>query len=756
MCDTFPVRFGRLYLYYRPPAVKEKTKRALVFFGTLAALPLAAQETPRDQALRFMREETQFQLGFLPTEQSHPRTRGLSQTLQTNTVAGLRMLVSVDDDIPPAAWRAVVSPEFAALRGAIAGALDRGRSVYFSGCGATGRLAILLDAANRRFWREAYARHPELKVACGDLASRTRAVMTGGDFALIRSVESFEDYFAFGYRQMEEAGVRVGDVVVAISEGGETSSVLGTVQRGVDARAEVFFLFNNPPELLARNLDRCRHAIENDAVVKLPLCTGPMAVAGSTRMQAATIELLVAGAAFEAGLADHLAAKLTKTQRVMLGIGLWTPPRTVAQFETLLDQLRGDNNAAALARMADDEAEIYAKGGRVTYFADAGMLDIFTDTTERSPTFKIPPFRSVEEPDAPAPWAFVKDPLRPTPEAWTRLLEREPRGLEWDAATYARLRAPPEMIRNPPRIGRSAIERYRIGKEPDPSRTEARPNLAMAVLVGREAALLDEGTDAAWRQAFLEAAAGFDRRAALVVGRQAPDGWRDGLVRVEVDLPETPLRLFDHLALKLALNNVSTATMGKLGRLNGNWMAHVDASNKKLIDRSVRLVSELAGVDYTRACVALFESLEEIKGWDEARRRSTSPAAYTAERLLRQSRDAGYDEVLDLAIHSESLAGAIGRGAPYAFLAAEIYRATSRRVSFYLNGRQVTNVVVTPPRSAGEPAADGLAGGGERPAHLLARLGGRMTTVRRTLDLLAERTGTVWMRTGDDIVFRSK
>jgi N-acetylmuramic acid 6-phosphate etherase len=87
--------------------------------------------------------------------------------------------------------------------------------------------------------------------------------------------------------------------------------------------------------------------------------------------------------------------------------------------------------------------------------------------------------------------------------------------------------------------------------------------------------------------------------------------------------------------LKLTLNNVSTATMGKMGRLSSNWMAHVDASNKKLVDRSTRLVAELGGVDYETACIALFESLEEMKGWDEARRKTTSPAAYTVEKIKR-------------------------------------------------------------------------------------------------------------------------
>ena len=205
-----------------------------------------AGKTPREQALDFIRNETQFHLGYLPTEQSHPKTRGLSQALQVDTAKGIRMLLSVDDDIPPVVKQVIASAEFAKLRAAIKTALDNNKKVYFSGCGSTGRLAILLDAANRRYWRKTFEKHPELKAVCGDMTERTHAVMTGGDFAMIRSVEMFEDYITFGYHQMEEAGASEGDVVVAISEGGETSSVIGTVLRGVDVKAQVFFLFNNP------------------------------------------------------------------------------------------------------------------------------------------------------------------------------------------------------------------------------------------------------------------------------------------------------------------------------------------------------------------------------------------------------------------------------------------------------------------------------------------------------------------------------
>ena len=89
-------------------------RRFVGFIGVLlAGFAAHAQPSPREQAMRFIKNETQFHLGYLPTEQSHPKTRGLSQALQKDTAQGLRMLLSVDDDLPPVATQAIASEAFA-------------------------------------------------------------------------------------------------------------------------------------------------------------------------------------------------------------------------------------------------------------------------------------------------------------------------------------------------------------------------------------------------------------------------------------------------------------------------------------------------------------------------------------------------------------------------------------------------------------------------------------------------------------------
>ena len=65
--------------------------------------------------------------------------------------------------------------------------------------------------------------------------------MAGGDYALIKSVEGFEDFTAFGRKQIRDLGVRAGDVVFAITEGGETSFVIGTAWAGRGGGREGLF-----------------------------------------------------------------------------------------------------------------------------------------------------------------------------------------------------------------------------------------------------------------------------------------------------------------------------------------------------------------------------------------------------------------------------------------------------------------------------------------------------------------------------------
>jgi N-acetylmuramic acid 6-phosphate (MurNAc-6-P) etherase len=63
----------------------------------------------------------------------------------------------------------------------------------------------------------------------------------------------------------------------------------------------------------------------------------------------------------------------------------------------------------------------------------------------------------------------------------------------------------------------------------------------------------------------------------------------------------------------MLLNTLSTCTMVRLGRVMGNYMIWVVASNLKLIDRATRYIQRLTGLDYSTANHLLFEVVEYVE-----------------------------------------------------------------------------------------------------------------------------------------------
>ena len=182
-------------------------------------------------------------------------------------------------------------------------------------------------------------------------------------------------------------------------------------------------------------------------------------------------------------------------------------------------------------------------------------------------------------------------------------------------------------------LGAAAIQKFHIGSEVDISRRAPTATAAVLAVLGSE--LNGAGDSAASvSAAFGPAAEGFAERAAIVIGGEEPEpSGVERIFHVPCAIAPTHMKLFERLAVKLAFNNVSTATMGCMGRLVGNWMAFVDTSNKKLIDRGSRLVSELAEVDYETACYALHETNEMLRTTLSPGDEKPSPVALTIERL---------------------------------------------------------------------------------------------------------------------------
>jgi N-acetylmuramic acid 6-phosphate etherase len=541
------------------------------------------------KAVNFIENETEYHLGFLPVEQSNPRTKYLDRDFSESEEKGVRALLSVDQALLGLAEKTLNGQKFIQMSDAIYKALNSGNKIVFSGCGATGRLSILLESAYRNFFKKTQDENPETYAKLADLSDLVFSIMTGGDYALIRSVEFFEDYQEFGKEQVKELDLGSGDLLIGITATGETTSILGTVSEAVDRGANAFLIICVEEEIPKKRLKRARQVFEKTNVTVIDMSCEPMAIAGSTRMQSTTLEQLIAGAALEIALNKIIQERLGSSSLIDYKNA----------FKELIDILQQKESVSAIAACIKFEEEIYRKDGLITYYADDLLLDILTDTTERSPTFSLPPFRKCDDKTSAQSLAFAKNPTLDTSSAWQKVLGRAPRCINWTYDDYIRMGVASDIALNPPQIATEELMKFTIGNELDFSRSERTENAA--ILIGSDKNMPIKE--------FKKIAEPYKKQKILHVGTSQ----KQADFNIPYSAPITPLCLFDHLAVKLTMNIISTGSMVKMGKVTGNWMTSLNISNKKLIDRGVRLISELCDLNYQDACIELFTSQEMLK-----------------------------------------------------------------------------------------------------------------------------------------------
>ena len=543
----------------------------------------------------FLKISGQFKLGALVTEGSHPVTANLSDVAKVDIAAGLKLLFEADADVIRKYREFVESGRAGKIKDAIVQALKNEGRIFFTGCGSTGRLSILLDSVWRDYCQQS---------GNAAMEDRTFSVMAGGDYALIKSVEGFEDFTAFGKKQMTDLNVSSKDVVFAITEGGETSFVIGTAWAGVEAGAKVYFVYNNPDDILCEHVQRSREVIEDARIEKINLTTGPMAITGSTRMQATSIQLCVMLTVLEMVFRDR-SGKPAET----------VPKQFLAHLETAYAGLQSPEFLQSLASLVSLEETVYRSGNKNSYFAGRFGIDVLTDTTERSPTYCTPPFRKFDDDKATESWAFLFLSEDWTDKAWQEILKRKPRCVEWSEPDIRALVTEENFERTVEtieKISSTQLMRYKIGSNGLRYRTLVVEDCAVAVMSA------EEKPDAQkFQLKQLESARGRNAHTALLYFGQKPPEELPAFVEVStfVPVPATDFLLdgVTRVVVKLVMNALSTCTMVRLGRVMGNYMVWVVPSNLKLIDRATRYITRLTDLNYTAANRLLFEIIAYVE-----------------------------------------------------------------------------------------------------------------------------------------------
>ncbi len=473
-----------------------------------------------NEAEEFLKTGQKYQLGFLPTEQSHDLTKNLSELANHNLKEAFRVLKQVDLKALDTLCQIPIEP-LDQLQKDIQRTLTSGGRIFLCGCGATGRLSLSLEV----LWRTLFPQKSEQVIG----------FMAGGDVALVHALEGFEDFPEYGARHLNDLNFNKNDLLIASSEGGETPYVLGAVKKASEISDHPnYFIFCNPKKLLL-GIDRSREVLENPNVITIDLAVGPMALSGSTRLQASTILMLAIGCCL---LKDsHIQSEFER-------------------FRNLVDQTHFD----FLIPFTTRESELYKQGENLLYEVDDLGITVFTDTTERAPTFNLPAFDNSLYPKQNHSLCYVS-----IPNGWKNLLKRDPHCLEW---TEINVKTTFDYIKGFD-FGSSAFEfrKKLTGKDP--------------IIFKIQNGVFE-------------------------------------LQELTARLTSTKDLLFDQLLLKIGLNQHSTLVMGRLDRFENNFMTWVNPTNGKLIDRAARYVLMLLEnkginkISYNQVIRELFEQIKTI------------------------------------------------------------------------------------------------------------------------------------------------
>lgn len=287
---------------------------------------------------------------LLTTELPHPLTLNLSTLAQQDLAAGYQALMAVDQQALHTL--AALEDQLQKLQSHCQAVLLSGGRIFIGGCGSAGRAAMEAEVLFRR----AYPSQKECVIA----------VPAGGDVAMIRAAEGLEDSYAAGEASLAAAGWSAADLYIGVSASGGAEFVRGQMEYVLkhSPRFAPVFMIANPLAECATRFS------QEDAVQKLSFCVGEMALAGSTRMQAATVQLAVLGYA------------LLQTE-----VAGWQ--------HFLLEEVLQPLPLEALLALTRQELAAYQAGDYTLYCVSAeNALTVATDLTERAPTFSWPYFEN--------------------------------------------------------------------------------------------------------------------------------------------------------------------------------------------------------------------------------------------------------------------------------------------------------------------------------------------------------------------------
>lgn len=504
-----------------------------------------------------------FSLAETSTEQIHPITAALSQATNNCVCAGLDLLIQADEQV--LIGLSTFIPVIESQSPLLAEKLHEGGRVFLIGAGSSGRVAIDIAA-------KCCAVFPEM-------GQRIIGRLAGGDTAFIQPKEGFEDSEAEGKRALVRDHIGTKDTVILISASGSCSFNTGCGTFAADQGATVFYFYNSRsiPTRTQKLFDRVDHPV-------IPFCVdiGPQAIAGSTRLQGATVA--------EACIGSLLASALYMTlgqgevarnyphelfRNMQAGFSLIKQHIDEIQQFIILESAVFSDSQSNFRKLTDETDR-----GYVTFLApNNSMREILIDSTETPPTFSLNPVRRKNE-------AHKK-----RAEIQAYLLEESDNDTAWQAILGRPVYHEGICDENDFILGMNEA-----GLDSYHNRPKGIGNLVIGVAKLQENELppqalltaLEEVKKTGGRSVFLLLCGRkfSEERAQLL--RQATD-----MFLVVDQIPHDSFGIAETIILKQILQLISNGSMLLMNKVHGNQMIDVAASNNKLRGRCLRLVKKI-------------------------------------------------------------------------------------------------------------------------------------------------------------------
>ena len=243
------------------------------------------------------------------------------RTTDIDTVGTLELLRLLNaEDALVAGAVAMVLPALAEVVDVTARRLRAGGHVHYFGAGSSGRIGVL-DAA-------------EVVPTFGVEAGVFVAHHAGGQGAVAQAIEGAEDRQSLG--SQAAAGLTAADVAIGLSASGRTPYVAGALHAARAAGAPTVLVSSNISAPLAAFAD-----------YSLLVDTGPEAIAGSTRLKAATAQKMILNS-----LSTAVMIKLGRTYSNLMVSMAGTNEKLRRRQVHILMETAGATEAASRAELA--------------------------------------------------------------------------------------------------------------------------------------------------------------------------------------------------------------------------------------------------------------------------------------------------------------------------------------------------------------------------------------------------------------------